>query len=116
MQMSLAIRRASIPATVLLVCLWSSAVQAQASRTWVSGTGDDANPCTRTAQCKTFAGAVSKTATGGLISLSDPGSFGQVTLMRGMSIVADGAAASVLSTTHGLTISAGPSADGVLSG
>lgn len=32
---------------------------AQASRTWVSGVGDDANPCSRTAPCKTFAGAIS---------------------------------------------------------
>ena len=39
----------------------------QATRTWVSGVGDDANPCSRTAPCKTFAGAISKTAAGGEI-------------------------------------------------
>ncbi len=45
---------------------------AQATRTWVSGVGDDVNPCSRTAPCKTFAGAISKTATGGEINVSIP--------------------------------------------
>ena len=45
---------------------------AQATRTWVSGVGDDANPCSRTAPCKTFAGAISKTAAGGEIYVSGP--------------------------------------------
>ena len=49
---------------------------AQATRTWVSGVGDDANPCSRTAPCKTFAGAISKTAAGGEINCLDPGGFG----------------------------------------
>ena len=63
----------SIPLTLLVICLLSSAAQAQASRTWVSGVGDDANPCSRTAPCKTFAGAISKTAAGGEIDALDPG-------------------------------------------
>jgi hypothetical protein len=50
---------------------------AQATRTWVSGTGDDVNPCSRTAPCKTWAGAISKTATGGEIDVLDPGGFGR---------------------------------------
>src|SRR5687767_1885366 len=53
--------------------------QAQASRTWVSGMGDDAFPCSRTAPCKTFNGAFSKTATNGEISVLDPAGFGAVT-------------------------------------
>ena len=52
---------------------------AQATRTWISGVGDDANPCSRTAPCKTIAGAISKTATGGEIDALDPGGFGGVT-------------------------------------
>ena len=53
----------------------ASAAQAQATRTWVSGVGDDVNPCSRTAPCKTFAGAISKTAKDGEISVLDPGGF-----------------------------------------
>ena len=59
---------------------------AQATRTWVSGTGDDANPCSRTAPCKTFAGAISKTAAGGEINCLDPGGFGAVTITKSMTI------------------------------
>ena len=55
------------PATFALIALTSvlalpSMAAAQATRTWVSGVGDDVNPCSRTAPCKTFAGAISKTA------------------------------------------------------
>ena len=61
---------------VVTMILGASLASAQASRTWVSGVGDDANPCSRTAPCKTFAGAISKTATGGEINVLDPGGFG----------------------------------------
>src|SRR3989454_10560521 len=63
-----------------------STVHAQASRTWVSGVGDDANPCSRTAPCKTFAGAISKTAASGEISVLDPGGFGAVTITKSITI------------------------------
>ena len=59
---------------------------AQATRTWVSGVGDDANPCSRTAPCKTFAGAISKTAAGGEINCLDPGGFGGVTITKSITI------------------------------
>jgi len=62
---------------------------AQATRTWVSGVGDDANPCSRTAPCKTFAGAISKTATGGEINCLDPGGFGGLTIIKSISILCD---------------------------
>jgi len=68
----------------------SAAAQAQATRTWVSGVGDDVNPCSRTAPCKTFAGAISKTAAGGEIDALDPGGFGTVTITK--SILIDGTA------------------------
>jgi hypothetical protein len=68
---------------------------AQASRTWVSGLGDDANPCSRTAPCKTFAGAISKTATGGEIDVLDPGGFGAVTITKALTIDGGGQLASV---------------------
>jgi hypothetical protein len=64
----------------------SALVNAQATRTWVSGVGDDANPCSRTAPCKTFAGAISKTATGGEIDALDPGGYGTLTITKSITI------------------------------
>jgi len=66
--------------------LASAPAHAQATRTWVSGVGDDANPCSRTAPCKTFAGAISKTATGGEIDCLDPGGFGAVTITKSITL------------------------------
>jgi len=63
-----------------------SVAQAQATRTWVSGVGDDVNPCSRTAPCKTYAGAISKTAKDGEISTLDPGGFGAVTITKSITI------------------------------
>ncbi len=72
---------------VLTACLFCTTLaQAQATRTWVSGVGDDANPCSRTAPCKTFAGAISKTAAGGEINCLDPGGFGGVTITKSIKI------------------------------
>src|SRR5260221_13453148 len=68
------------------VLLGVSLMSAQASRTWVSGVGDDANPCSRTAPCKTFAGAISKTAAGGEIDALDPGGFGAVTITKAITL------------------------------
>jgi hypothetical protein len=93
----------------LVVCTFIgiAAAQAQASRTWVSGVGDDVNPCSRTAPCKTFAGAISKTAAGGEISVLDPGGFGGVTITKSMTLSGDGTLASILvSGTNGVTINA----------
>src|ERR1041385_2185844 len=71
---------------------------AQATRTWVSGVGDDANPCSRTAPCKTFAGAISKTASPGIINCLDPGGFGAVTITKSIQIDCTGTLGSVLSS------------------
>jgi hypothetical protein len=94
--------------TASLMLLTTSSY-AQASRTWVSGVGDDVNPCSRTAPCKTFAGAISKTAAGGEISVLDPGGFGAVTITKAISLTNDGAgeAGVLVSGTNGITISAG---------
>lgn len=82
-------------------------VQAQATRTWVSGVGDDANPCSRTAPCKTFAGAISKTAIAGEISVLDPGGFGAVTITKSITINGEGTLAGILSSgTTGIIINA----------
>lgn len=101
---------------VLAVALSMAATSAsaQATRTWVSGVGDDANPCSRTAPCKTFAGAISKTATGGEINTLDPGGFGAVTITKAITIRAEGGTAGVLvSGTNGITINA-PTTDNVI--
>src|SRR5829696_3406389 len=71
---------------LMFILAGSSAAQAQATRTWVSGVGDDVNPCSRTAPCKTFAGAISKTAAGGEIDALDPGGFGAVTVTKSLLI------------------------------
>ena len=70
----------------LFILALSSIANAQATRTWVSGVGDDLNPCSRTAPCKTYAGAISKTATNGEISTLDPGGFGAVTITKSITI------------------------------
>jgi hypothetical protein len=71
---------------VCLLSVLATSAHAQASRTWVSGVGDDANPCSRTAPCKTFAGAISKTALNGEINCLDPGGFGAVTITKSITI------------------------------
>jgi hypothetical protein len=91
--------------------------QAQATRTWVSGVGDDANPCSRTAPCKTFAGAISKTAPAGEINTLDPGGFGALTITKSVTIRSDHIEAGVLvSGTNGIVVSAGAADTVVLEG
>lgn len=88
--------------------LASAPANAQATRTWVSGVGDDANPCSRTAPCKTFAGAISKTAAAGEINCLDPGGFGAVTVTKSMTISCEAGTAGVLvSGTNGIIFNAG---------
>ncbi len=85
----------------------TSIANAQATRTWVSGVGDDANPCSRTAPCKTFAGAISKTAAGGEISVLDPGGFGAVTITKSITIQgADFVASSLAAGFNAIVIAA----------
>jgi hypothetical protein len=94
---ALALAALALPSTAL----------SQATRTWVSGVGDDANPCSRTAPCKTFAGAISKTANGGEINVLDPGGFGGVTITKSLTIKAVGATGGVLvSGTNAIVVNA----------
>jgi nitrous oxidase accessory protein NosD len=96
---------------------FGSTAAAQATRTWVSGVGDDANPCSRTAPCKTFAGAISKTAAGGEIDALDPGGYGAVTITKAIIIDGHGSYASVLASgTNGIVVNAGASDVVVLRG
>ncbi len=81
---------------------------AQATRTWVSGVGDDANPCSRTAPCKTWAGAIAKTLTGGEIDALDPGGFGALTITKSITLDGGGGivASALVQGTPGMTIAA----------
>ncbi len=93
---------------LLLPFLLATPAQAQATRTWVSGVGDDANPCSRTAPCKTFAGAISKTAAGGEIDCLDPGGFGAVTITKSITIDCGTNAGGILNSgANGVIINAG---------
>src|SRR4051812_8532755 len=83
------VKKLTLPSVVgasLIALMHVTSANAQASRTWVSGVGDDVNPCSRTAPCKTFAGAISKTAINGEINCLDPGGFGAVTIVKSMTI------------------------------
>ena len=103
-------RHLSRPIGHLAACVFlfaAASVHAQATRTWVSGVGDDANPCSRTAPCKTFAGAISKTAVAGVISVLDPGGFGAVTITKSITIDGGGIEGSILAaSSSGISISA----------
>jgi hypothetical protein len=82
-------KQATIVGSIALascLALGVSAANAQATRSYVSGVGDDANPCSRTAPCKTFAGAIGKTATGGEIDCLDSGGFGAVAIGKSITI------------------------------
>jgi hypothetical protein len=104
-----------VPFTMLLLFL-SASSYGQANRTWVSGVGDDANPCSRTAPCKTFAGAIGKTAAAGEINVLDPGGYGAVTITKSISIESQGVIAGVLTTGNGIVVNAGPNDVVVLRG
>lgn len=95
-------------ASIVILLAGATQVAAQATRTWVSGVGDDANPCSRTAPCKTWAGAISKTAAGGEIDALDPGGFGAITLTKSITLDGGPGIAGVLvSGTNGIVVAAG---------
>jgi hypothetical protein len=92
-------------ASSLFILFYAAPAEAQATRTWISGVGDDANPCSRTAPCKTFAGAISKTAINGEINCLDPGGFGAVTIVKSITLDCHEIYASILNSgTNGINI------------
>src|SRR5690349_15156479 len=103
-------KKANLIKLFAITVLGTSLMYGQASRTWVSGVGDDANPCSRTAPCKTFAGAISKTAAGGEIDALDPAGYGAVTITKSMTIDGGGGqVASVLvAGTNGIVVAGQP--------
>ena len=97
---------------ILAILIFTTTIfaEAQATRTWMSGVGDDANPCSRTAPCKTFAGTISKTATGGEINCLDPGGFGAVGITKSITFDCSGTYASILTSTGSAITINNPSA------
>jgi hypothetical protein len=97
-------------AGALAAVIHAAPAQAQ-SRTWVSGTDNDGNPCSRTAPCQTLAGALSKTNAGGEISVLDPGGLGTVLINKAITINGEGTLASSVIGTSGtvITVAAGAS-------
>jgi hypothetical protein len=90
--------RATLLSVAFIVLAVPLVVKAEANRTWVSGTGDDQNPCSRTSPCKTFAGAILQTVVGGEISVLDPGGFGAVNIQKSVTIDGGGHRGSILAT------------------
>src|SRR6266700_3866005 len=86
--------------------LAAAPAQAGSTRTWVSGatTADDMNPCSRTAPCKTFAGALANTLPGGEINCLDPGDFGSVTITFSLTISCEVGTAGIQPQSEGLGI------------
>jgi hypothetical protein len=114
-------RKLALLSTLFVVAVSATSfvtpASAQATRTWVSGVGDDVNPCSRTAPCKTFAGAISKTAAKGAINVLDPGGFGAVTITKSITIRAEYVEAGVLvSGTNGITVNTAATDTVVLEG
>ena len=101
--------RLALVGALLLCGLFATPANAQATRTWISGTGDDANPCSRTSACKTFAGAISKTAPGGEIDALDPGGFGAITITKAITFDGGGGqvASILVAGTNGINVTAG---------
>jgi hypothetical protein len=90
---------------VSITMMLASLSQAQNTRSFVSGLGDDANTCSRASPCKTFTGALSKTNDGGEIDALDTGGFGAVTITKSITIDGTGTLASILAAaTNGITI------------
>src|SRR4051812_3327785 len=80
---------------VLLVLTVPAAASGQATRTWISGTGNDANSCSRTAPCRTFATAQGVTANGGIINVLDSSDYGSITVTKPLTLAAEQLTATV---------------------
>ena len=95
----------AVVGTTLAVFALSAPAHAQATRTFVSGVGNDADPCSRTAPCKTFSGAISKTFINGEIDCLDPGGFGTLTITKSITIDCRHTQGSILASgTTGITV------------
>jgi hypothetical protein len=103
----------TFPAMVLGALLHPTVAEATAVRTWVSGVGNDANPCTRASPCATLAAAYANTASGGEIDVLDRGNYGSLTIGQAITIANDGTGTATIAP---IFINAGPSDAVVLRG
>jgi hypothetical protein len=94
----------AIVAAMVALFLNLTPASAQATRTWMSGVGDDGNSCSRTAPCKTFAGAIAKTATNGEINCLDPGGFGVVIITQSITLDCHETTGSIINASDGVSI------------
>jgi hypothetical protein len=91
----------------MLVFFLHAAPAQAANRTWVSATGDDDNPCTRTTPCRTLAAALTNTSPGGEINILDSGGYGTVVITQSVNIVAPGVEAGILGQVDAIKVDAG---------
>jgi nitrous oxidase accessory protein NosD len=99
-------------ATLFMTLVCAVQTQAQALHTFVAVAGSDANDCTFSTPCRTFAGAVPNTAPGGEITALDSGEYGAVTIDKALTLqAAPGAHVSLGDgrSTSAVTINAGAS-------
>jgi hypothetical protein len=75
---------------LMLIVTALAGMPAQAQRVFVSGTGLDTNPCTRTQPCRTFQQAYNTVPANGEIEALDPAGYGPLTITHGISIQAHG--------------------------
>jgi hypothetical protein len=107
-------KNVSVVLAAFVTVLIAAPAGAQATRTWVSGVGDDVNPCSRTAPCKTFAGAIAKTAANGEINCLDSGGFGSLIINKSIAIVCDPVEAGVTAAGSGIVVNLGTADDWVV--
>lgn len=89
--------------------------------TYISSTGDDNNPCSRSAPCRTFAGGLSKTDANGDLIVLDSGIYGPLYINRSVRVTAIGVHAGTgrpdgWFNTNAATVSIGPADVVVLRG
>ena len=89
-------RRAALRLAVVFAATVFCAAAAQAiPQTFVSVSGNNANTCDRTAPCRTFAGALTKTDVNGEIIVLDAGEYGTVSITKSVRIIAEGVYAGI---------------------
>ena len=91
----------NIIAGVALALALTFTAQAQNARSFVATTGNDANNCSASAYCRTFAMALSVTNSGGEIVVVNSGGYGPFTISQPVTINAIGIDASVTQATSG---------------
>jgi len=91
-------------AVISFALFTTSITHAAVTRTWVSGLGNDNNPCSYTAPCATFTGAYAKTAINGEINCLDPGDYGPVTINHSITIDCRNSQGSILANNGALAV------------